>query len=76
MTSYVYTGPVQMIALVSLFFAFYQDSEVDVLDQVGVIFTSFGAGLGDGQAMSSHLAVYGLVYLQVRGGGQVWSICR
>ncbi|KAL8625484.1 hypothetical protein ACOMHN_018629 [Nucella lapillus] len=63
-TSFVYTGPVQMMVLVGLFFGL-KGEDVDVLKQIDVMFRSLGAGFGDGEAMGSHWAVYNLVYLHL-----------
>ncbi|XP_076465689.1 uncharacterized protein LOC143297300 [Babylonia areolata] len=63
-TSFVYTGPVQMMVLVGLFFGL-NGGKADVLGQVDVMFRSLGEGLVDGEAMGSHLAVYSLVYMHL-----------
>ncbi|XP_070177240.1 uncharacterized protein [Littorina saxatilis] len=65
-TSFVYTGPVQMVVLLALFFSFNENG-IDVVEQVSVIFSSFGRGFSDSRVLSSHFIVYSLVYMQIAG---------
>ncbi|XP_076443985.1 uncharacterized protein LOC143282270 [Babylonia areolata] len=66
-TSFVCTGPAQMVVLLVLFFtmAEKEDDDVDVIQQLGVLLGSLRAGLGDVEVLTSHVKVYGLMYLQL-----------
>ena len=65
-TSFVYTGPMQMVVLLALFVVFQEDN-IDVFQQIYVIFRSLGAGFSDSSVLSIHFSTYSLLYLQVGG---------
>jgi hypothetical protein len=68
-TTFLYTGPVQMIVLVTMFLVLTNeknDVSVNVIDQLGAFFGSFGAAFTDKRMFDFHIETYSLVYMQVQ----------